>query len=48
VLHPYKLVKDLRSGYETSDPSAVLDGELDGLMRAYLQWDIGNQGGAAA
>ncbi len=48
VLHPYKLVKDLRSGYETSDPSAVLDGDLDPLMRAFLRWDIGNTGGAAA
>ncbi len=48
VLHPYKLVKDLRSGYETTDPSAVLDGDLDPLMRAFLRWDIGNSGGAAA
>jgi peptide chain release factor 2 len=48
VLHPYKLVKDLRSGYETTDPNAVLEGELDPLMRAYLQWDIGNSGGVAA
>lgn len=48
VLHPYKLVKDLRSGYETSEPQAVLDGDLDALMHAYLQWDIGNASGAAA
>jgi peptide chain release factor 2 len=48
VLHPYKLVKDLRSGYESTDPNVVLDGDLDALMRAYLQWDIGNSGGAAA
>ncbi len=48
VLHPYKLVKDLRSGFETTDPSAVLDGDLDPLMRAFLRWDIGNSGGAAA
>ncbi|HZQ36351.1 MAG TPA: peptide chain release factor-like protein, partial [Dehalococcoidia bacterium] len=48
VLHPYKLVKDLRSGYETTDPNAVLDGDLDPLMRAFLRWDIGNSGGAAA
>jgi peptide chain release factor 2 len=47
VLHPYKLVKDLRSGYESSDVTAVLDGELDPLMRAYLQWDLANQGAAA-
>jgi len=48
VLHPYKLVKDHRTGYETTDPAAVLEGDLDPLMRAYLQWDIGNSGGAAA
>jgi len=36
VLHPYKLVKDYRSGYETADPDQVLDGELDPLIRAYL------------
>ena len=48
VLHPYKLVKDHRTGYETTDPAAVLEGDLDPLMRAYLQGDIGNSGGAAA
>ncbi len=37
VLHPYKQVKDLRTRYETSDPDAVLDGELDGLTNAYLE-----------
>jgi peptide chain release factor 2 len=48
VLHPYKLVKDHRTAYETTDPTAVLEGNLDPLMRAYLQWDIGSQGGEAA
>ena len=36
VLHPYQLVKDHRTGYETSNTEAVLDGDLDELMRAYL------------
>ncbi len=41
VLHPYKLVKDHRTDYETHDAEAVLDGELDPFMWAYLQSLIG-------
>jgi len=37
VLHPYKMVKDLRSGYESSHPEVVLDGELDGFLEAELK-----------
>jgi peptide chain release factor 2 len=37
VLHPYKQVKDLRTGYETSDPQSVLDGNLEPLISAWLQ-----------
>jgi len=36
VLHPYKLVKDLRTNYETSNAQAVLDGELNEFLKAYL------------
>jgi len=36
VLHPYNMVKDLRTNYETSNTKAVLDGDLDGFIRAYL------------
>ena len=36
VLHPYKLVKDLRTGYETSNAQAVLDGDLNDFLKSYL------------
>ncbi len=36
VMHPYKLVKDLRTGIETSDVQAVMDGDLDAFIKAYL------------
>lgn len=36
VLHPYKMVKDLRTGVETSDTQAVLDGDINAFMRAFL------------
>lgn len=36
VLHPYKMVKDLRTGCETTDTTAVLDGDLNEFMRSYL------------
>jgi peptide chain release factor 2 len=38
VLHPYRMVKDHRTNHETSNVDAVLDGDLDRLMRAYLEW----------
>lgn len=40
VLHPYKQVKDLRTRYESTDPDAVLDGELDAFVDAYLEHTI--------
>lgn len=36
VLHPYKLVKDMRTDFETSDAEGVLDGKLDGFIKSYL------------
>jgi len=36
VMQPYKLVKDVRTGYETSNVQAVMDGEIDGFIKAYL------------
>ena len=36
VLHPYKMVKDLRTGYETSDTQAVFDGDLNPFMKEFL------------
>ena len=41
VLHPYKMVKDHRSSYETSDTAAVLDGDLTQLLEAYLLSAVG-------
>lgn len=40
VLHPYKLVKDVRTGVETTDTQAVLDGDLNSFMKAYLQANV--------
>ncbi len=40
VLHPYKQVKDLRTGYETSDPDKVLDGQIEPLISSYLDWSL--------
>ena len=36
VLHPYKMVKDHRTGFESTNPDLILDGELDPLIRTYL------------
>ena len=36
ILQPYKLVKDVRTGYESTNPEAVLNGQLDGFLKAFL------------
>jgi peptide chain release factor 2 len=41
VLHPYKMVRDHRTEYETSDPGAVLDGDLEPFIKAYLKFTLG-------
>jgi len=43
VLHPYNMVKDHRTNSETSNPTAVLDGEIDPFMESYLQWKLGEE-----
>jgi len=39
VLHPYKLVKDHRTDFESSDAEGVLDGKMDDFIKSYLQWN---------
>ncbi|MBC2681003.1 peptide chain release factor 2 [Corynebacterium anserum] len=43
VLHPYQMVKDLRTNYEVNDPSKVLDGDLDGFLEAGIRWRMAQQ-----
>jgi peptide chain release factor 2 len=38
VLHPYQMVKDLRTNYEVGNPSAVFDGEIDDFIEAGIRW----------
>lgn len=43
VLNPYQVVKDLRTGYESGNPSAVFDGDVDGFMEAGIRWRKGTE-----
>ncbi|MDN8623923.1 MULTISPECIES: peptide chain release factor 2 [Corynebacterium] len=45
VLHPYQMVKDLRTNFEVNDPSKVLDGDLDGFLEAGIRWRMAQQHG---
>jgi peptide chain release factor 2 len=47
VLNPYQIVKDLRTGYETGNPSAVFDGELDAFLEAGIRWRRGTDKASA-
>lgn len=40
VFHPYSMVKDHRSNFETANVQVVMDGDLDGFINAYLQWKL--------
>jgi peptide chain release factor 2 len=40
VLNPYQMVKDLRTDFETGNPSAVFDGDIDGFIEAGIRWQI--------
>ncbi len=43
IFHPYRMVKDLRTGYETGNAEAVMDGELDPFIESYLRWRAGKR-----
>ena len=43
VLHPYQMVKDLRTNFEVGDPSKVLDGDIDGFLESGIRWRMQQQ-----
>lgn len=44
VLHPYQMVKDLRTNFEVNDPTRVLDGDIDGFLESGIRWRMSEQG----
>jgi peptide chain release factor 2 len=48
VLHPYQMVKDLRTEYEVGNTSAVFDGDIDGFIEAGIRWRMAQQAEAQA
>lgn len=47
VLNPYQIVKDLRTGFESGNPSSVFDGDLDGFLEAGIRWRRGGENAEA-
>lgn len=43
VLHPYQMVKDLRTNHEVNNPTAVLDGDIDGFIESGIRWRMRDQ-----
>jgi len=48
VLHPYQMVKDLRTEHEVGNPQAVLDGEIDDFIEAGIRWRRGQEAAVSA
>lgn len=47
IMQPYRMVKDLRTNYEVSDPDSVLEGDLDGFILSYLSASLDKDEGGS-